>query len=234
MNEIPKHLVRQYDLLPPSKTNIPISIVGAGAIGSHVALYLAKMGYANITVWDDDGVSEENMNSQGYRRKDVGFKKVDALYDIIEEYTAIKVTKRAEKYLENSEMLNGIVICAADSMAVRKYCWEINKLNPFMKAYIDTRMGAENALLYCIKPDVEADVTEYEKTLWSDSDAVQLPCTAKATCYTATMLSGLACKAVKDITMDLPYPQSAQWSIKDHALMIWKGGINVHTHIKTA
>jgi len=46
-------------------------------------------------------------------------------------------------------------------------------------------------------------------------------CTAKATMYTACMLSGLVAKSVKDIVTDGPYPRNAMWSIKDNDLIIY-------------
>ena len=51
-----EYLVRQLDILPPEQTITPITIIGAGAIGSFVALSLAKMGFDDITVYDFDKI----------------------------------------------------------------------------------------------------------------------------------------------------------------------------------
>ena len=58
------HLTRQLDVIPVEILDEPINIIGAGAVGSFTALTLAKMGFAQIAVWDDDVVSEENLNAQ--------------------------------------------------------------------------------------------------------------------------------------------------------------------------
>ena len=44
--------LRQMDICPPEKLQFPITVIGAGAIGSASVLTLAKMGCGNITVWD--------------------------------------------------------------------------------------------------------------------------------------------------------------------------------------
>ena len=61
-----EHLIRQFDLIPEDVLGEPITIIGVGAIGSWTTLALAKMGFQNLTVFDDDKVSIENMNSQFY------------------------------------------------------------------------------------------------------------------------------------------------------------------------
>jgi hypothetical protein len=66
------------------------------------------------------------------------------------------------------------------------------------------------------------DVTSYEKTLYSDANAVNEPCTAKATVYCATMLSGLVARAVKGFCVDKVYPRSVQWSIILDHFVAWR------------
>lgn len=70
---------RQIDFLPPEKVQgCHISLVGAGAIGSWVALALGKMlgGYQNsdlqIQIYDPDLVEEVNIPGQFYRVSDGG------------------------------------------------------------------------------------------------------------------------------------------------------------------
>jgi tRNA A37 threonylcarbamoyladenosine dehydratase len=73
-----KYLTRQSDLIPEAILSTPITVVGAGAIGSFTVLTLAKMGFNNITVFDDDEIDFVNINNQFYRISDIGKKKVDA------------------------------------------------------------------------------------------------------------------------------------------------------------
>lgn len=57
-----------------------VLLLGAGAIGSHVAWILAAHGIGRIVVLDDDSVEESNLNRQLlYTRRDIDRLKVDAL-----------------------------------------------------------------------------------------------------------------------------------------------------------
>lgn len=59
--------------------NARVLIVGAGALGAPVALYLAAVGVGRITLADDDKVSLSNLQRQViYGMGDIGTRKVDA------------------------------------------------------------------------------------------------------------------------------------------------------------
>lgn len=215
-----EHLTRQYDILPPEKTSVPITIIGAGAIGSLTTLSLAKMGFSDITIYDFDEIEVENMNCQFYRFKDIGSKKVFALQDLIKDFTGVEIKAIPEKY--ESGIFKGIVISAVDSMAVRKLIWDNHRGKTINTKYIiDPRMGAEEAMMYTMNPMDLKDIESYEKTLYTDDNAVHERCTAKATMYTASMLSGLVAKSVKDIVTEGQIPRVAIWSIKHNDFMCW-------------
>lgn len=212
------HLTRQLDIVPLGILGEPITIIGAGAIGSFTALTLAKMGFCDITVYDFDSIEVENMNCQFFRHSDIGKKKVDALRELVHDFTGIEIEAHAEKY--EGGMFKGIVISAVDSMAVRKLVWDEHKEFAMgTKLIIDPRMGAEDVLCYAMTPTKLKDITTYEKTLYSDDEAVQERCTAKATMYTATMLSGFVAKIVKDFLHDdCQYARVTQWNIGKNAM----------------
>lgn len=211
-----EHLTRQADLIPEQALGEQITIIGAGAIGSWVTLALAKMGFENLTVYDHDTIEIENMNSQFYPMRCIGESKVQALCKLVHDFTHVKVTGRPCKYEKGT--FPSIVIAAVDSMAVRRTIWENHKGKAFgTRAIIDPRMGAENALLYVMNPMSDADAKSYAASLYSDKEATQERCTAKATIYTANMLSGLVCKAVKDLVTRPDYLRIAQWNIANDA-----------------
>lgn len=215
-----EHLIRQMDILHPSKTDVPITVIGAGAIGSFTVLALAKMGFSDITVYDFDRIEIENMNCQFYRFKDIGKFKTEALKELVNDFTGVEINAKVEPYERGT--FKGIVIAAVDSMKVRKLIWDNHKKIAIgTKFIIDPRMGAETALMYTMCPVNNEDIISYEKSLYSDDDAAHERCTAKATMYTACMLSGLVAKAVKDIVTEGPYPRTTTWSIKDNDLDIW-------------
>lgn len=204
---------RQIDLVPMSILGTPITIVGAGAIGSWVALGLAKSGFDRITAFDFDTVDVVNMSSQFYGIKDIGQNKVDALASRIHEITGTHIVPIAEPFSQLKA--KGIVIMAVDSMAARKEIFQAQKENFRCMWVIDARMGSEMALLYTANPNDPTDVDHYERTLYSDSEATQERCTAKATTYCSLVLSGLVCKAVKDVLTRGKYIKNLAFSLKE-------------------
>lgn len=214
------HLTRQLDLIDLKHLDREINVIGAGAIGSFVALSLAKMGFYNLHVWDFDQVSVENMNCQFYRVKDIGKSKVKALHDLIEDFTEIKIIKNEYKW--DGAPLAGIVITAVDSMEVRRKVWEHCKQNYNVTMYIDPRMAAEYALSFVMSPHDERDIKAYETTLYTDANAVQERCTAKATMYTVTMIAGYVAKHVKDLVCQKPYARVTHWNIEENTMTNWK------------
>jgi molybdopterin/thiamine biosynthesis adenylyltransferase len=210
------------DLIPIEVLNESITVVGAGAIGSFLVLSLAKMGFSNITVFDDDKIEVENLNCQFYRHTDIGKEKVVALAELVHDFTGVRIEAIAKRY--EGGIFSGIVVSAVDSMAARKLVWANHAgLAPMTKAIIDPRMGAEQAALYVVKPMSEADAKTYAASLYDDKDAVQERCTAKATMYTATMLSGFVAKAIKDLVTNNKYPRTTLWSIAADEFVSWKG-----------
>jgi hypothetical protein len=203
------------DIIPESTLGESITIIGAGAVGSWTAKALARMGMSNIVIYDHDKVDEVNMNSQGYKVADIGQMKVNALFDSIKEETGIEIHIEPKRY--EGGTFPGIVISAVDNMSTRALIWQWHKDSPATLAVIDPRMGAENASLFVAKPGDE----NYPKSLFKDSEGMHEPCTAKATIYTAYLLSGLIVKAVKDlITKKDQYLSAVNWDIGANDVMM--------------
>lgn len=225
---------RQLDLVPPEILDEPINIIGAGAIGSWTALALAKMGFSDITVFDHDEVDIVNMSSQFYRRWDIGTPKAAALKSLIASFTVardegeldpqIDITTINERW--QGAKLRGTTIMAVDSMAVRKAIFEANKGHIISNWLIDARMGAETALLYAINPNDDVDQEFYRKTLYSDAEAIQAPCTAKSTTYCALVLSGLVAKTVSDVLQRKKYLRNMTFSLKENDFLAFSKGEN--------
>ena len=145
------------------KLSIPITIIGAGAVGSFVCLTLAKMGCTDITVYDDDDIDTHNISNQFYREQDCGNSKVESLKAIIKEFDNIDIKIVSKKYKNQS--LEGIIISAVDSMSVRNDIWKNIKYNPSIKLFIDGRMGAEVMRIYTVKPHDKDEIKFFEKYL---------------------------------------------------------------------
>lgn len=206
------HLTRQLDLLPIEKLGMPVNIIGCGAIGSFVALELAKMGVTRLKVWDNDEVSVENMSNQFFRFSDIGKPKAHALASLVNDFTRVNINAVNALFTpESMTGLQGIVIAAVDSMAARRMILESAKSTTnAVKYIIDPRMSAEFYTQYTTRVN---DSDWYVKSLHSDKDAVQERCTAKSTIYTATLAAGMVVKTVKNILMSQEYPKNVQWNV---------------------
>lgn len=227
-----EHLMRQLDLIPMEALETPVTVIGAGAIGSFTVMTLAKMGFENITVYDFDKVSIENMSCQWYGFDDIGQNKVTALASAIKRDTRLGLAQRNERFegtKNQVEELGKIVITAVDSMEARKLIWNVCKKNPSVQWYIDPRMAAEYALGFVMNPNDEKDVISYEKTLYTDKNSVSEPCTAKATIYTSTLIAGHVCKAVKDVITGNKYSRITHWDIAGNYQQNW--GKNVEASL---
>ena len=184
---------RQLDLVDLDRLKIPITIIGAGAVGSFTALALAKMGANDLTVFDPDTIAPHNLPNQFYRIEDLGKLKVMALAEIIEAYAGIEIKAQAKKFTDQA--LQGIVIVAVDSMEERKKIWHQVKRNIHVPLFIDTRMGAEVARIYAVNP--LADEECYHQSLYPSAEALHEPCTHRAIIYTVLGLSAWVCRLVK-------------------------------------
>ena len=216
-------LTRQFDLISNEALQAPITIIGAGAIGSSVALWLAKLGCMDITVHDPGFVDIENVSCQLYGPHALGKPKVEALSEIVGMLSVTKLKAVHSVWKPDPLKTSGIVIMAADCMEVRRQTFETITSNHFrVRWFIDARMGAESALMYCVNPFSIEDKATYHKTLYSNNDAVQVPCTAKSTGYTASMLSAWVVKCVKDLLTGNDYPRVSLWNIRESALTNFK------------
>ena len=210
-----RHLTRQLDLIPLQVLEKPVTIIGCGAIGSFLGLQLAKMGVTNLTLFDHDTVSVENMSNQFFPFSAIGVNKAEALAKMVGDFTGTTLSYVPEKFTaEDAVKLRGIVVVAVDSMEARRMVYESIKEKNFQVDYIiDPRMSAEFFAMYVINPHDAKDQATYEKTLYSDEQAVPERCTAKSTVYTASLGAGLVTKAIKNILLKQPYPRNTQWDI---------------------
>lgn len=209
------HLTRQLDLLHVEKLGLPIRVIGAGAIGSFTVLMLVKMGFKNVAVWDFDTVSVENMSCQFYRFRDIGNAKALALQGLVKDFTNVDIAAYAEEFDEvQGQLLSGVVISAVDDMNVRRMIFEtILRSGAPVSYLIDPRMSAEYMTMHTVRFAEDKSVEAYKNTLYSNDQAVQERCTAKATVYTANLASGLIARNIKNIAMGLAYDKNVTWDI---------------------
>ncbi len=181
--------LRQMGICPPEKLQFPITVIGAGAVGSATVLVLAKMGCGNIAVWDDDVLEPHNVSNQVCKPSMVGRPKVEALQALISELTRVGIRVRQQRY--RGQHLTGQVIASVDNMETRIKTWSRVKLDTGVPLLVDPRVGGELARLYAVRPTDPDHIERYEATLYDSTEAEHLPCGARMIAYCSMIVAGL-------------------------------------------
>lgn len=192
----------QQDKLFDPKLARPVTVLGAGSVGSQVVQMLAQVGVTDLTVWDADDVASHNVPMSAFRISDLGRWKVEALADIVADKSGVQI--KPVRRMWNGETLRGSVVCCVDSMDVRRAIWTKVRQNPLVDIFVDTRIAEEFVAVYAITPTNADHVALYESRLYPSSEAVRPMCGQHGIIY----VSGLAaCAATARLTQS------------------WKGGI---------
>lgn len=106
----------------------PVTLCGAGALGSHLADNLARQGFRQMRVIDRDRVEEHNVSTQLYGESDIGGWKVEVLRQRLFRTAGIEVdVQRKELTDRNARSLlqeGGLVIDTFDNSTSRRLVQE--------------------------------------------------------------------------------------------------------------
>ena len=198
--------------------NADIALIGAGGIGATTAIALAKMGVLMLDIHDMDKVGTENIATQLHRLSDIGTYKSRAIVDTIQEYAnGVVLSSFISAVDKDTRLDTKYVICAVDNIVTRKAVFQ-NLLNSINRVhyFIDARMSAEEFHLYTVDMFNPKSRERYQAMIDQESDenVPDLPCTMKATIYTAFMAAGHICNAVKKLEMGEKHPFSLIHNIK--------------------
>jgi molybdopterin/thiamine biosynthesis adenylyltransferase len=120
-----------------------VFILGCGAIGSNLALELARRAfststYLNIVLLDYDVVEGRNLAAQAFLPKHIGLPKVDAVEDLIQGFGHVSVSKLNLKLTEETltEVVNlvnssddaSILIDCFDNLSTRNLTWKLGQV----------------------------------------------------------------------------------------------------------
>lgn len=200
-----RHL-RQLSIVHPNQLPKTIVMIGVGGIGSNTLKRFEKMGCPKIELWDPDVVKEHNLGSQDFEKDTVGMLKVEAAQRDVDRYADSMEVLHPEKF--NGDVPpESVVIISVDSMEARSQVWhDYIKLNPNVLLYIDARMAAEYGYVYSLPPCDDRYIDAYEKTLHSDAEAEDLPCTAKGIDYNTVGISARVARVVKGFAKEERVP----------------------------
>jgi len=206
---------RQKDIFDPEKHGrVPITLIGAGSVGSMVALLLAKVGFSDIAVYDHDKVEKHNLPNQFYPMDSLGKHKVWALATLVKEMTGVGITTFAKKYVDK-DPLSGIVITALDSMDARKLVFDQFLEQVTTLGMIDPRMGGLDYRVYTIKPE------QHDMWTWyPDDDAVQERCTEKSIIFNVAGIASLVVSSACKLASGQPYPVEVIGEMKNTSMMV--------------
>ncbi len=148
---------------------LPVTLCGAGALGSLLADNLARQGFRHLSAIDDDRVELHNVGTQLYRQEDVGAFKVDVLRGHCFRAAGIEITTFSKRLDENTvhKFLRGasLVVDTFDNSASRRLVSEYCRQHDL--ACLHLGMNADYGEVhwneaYRIPQDVVAlDVCEY-------------------------------------------------------------------------
>lgn len=166
-----------------------INIIGCGALGSHVALVAAKMGFTSFTLWDNDIVEAHNLPNQAYDHNQLGMSKVDALEVVLQRFNPeIKVEKHNYFFeSQHAPQLKGYVVSAVDSMSGRKLLLNAIEYNPSVSLLAEARLGFDYAEVNLVKPMSFSNISNFSQGLVDDSEVPDGPCNLRL-CSTLVFL----------------------------------------------
>lgn len=177
-----------------------IIVAGIGGIGSNVAFQLARMIPANLTLYDDDTVEMVNMAGQLFSSKDIGEAKVNAIANMIYNYTSMRQVFTIKDKFTSDKEAGDIMICGFDNMRARATFFSSwighlkDKTEEERKKclYLDGRLSIDTLQILCITGDDDYNIERYKKEfLFADSMADATVCSMKQTTYLACMIGSL-------------------------------------------
>lgn len=182
-------------MLYPNRLRQGVVCIGAGGIGSHMLPMLARAGVERFAIYDNDVVADVNLQMQNFNADEIGQYKV---YVMERRLRAINprvfVSSRAVRFTDFA-VLDGIVVCAVDSMQSRKEIFQaVRRRRDSIALFVDGRLtrAGDFIALYFIDPKNGQEVQNYESLLYDDPGGAQPPRPDCMTAHVPLMLTGLA------------------------------------------
>ena len=171
---------RHLGIFNPHKYPISATVIGCGAIGSFVAVGLAKMGVRKQTLFDFDKVEIENLPVQLHTKAWMGKPKVEATKAAIIDSCPETPTVATFQKWDGQALKTDVVVSAVDSLHVRKAIWESVKYDSAVKILVDARIGGQFVKTYAVNPSDPKDIKLYDGTFpKGDMEGSELPCTQR-------------------------------------------------------
>lgn len=164
-------LQKSIGFFDPTKLNKEIHIIGCGAVGSYIAVQLAKSGASGITLWDFDTVEEKNIVNQAFDTRYINKPKVAALKHMLKQINPeINIKARNTKY--TNQPVSGYIFLAVDSIDVRREIVMELKDNKNIDSFYDFRIGLDVVQHFAAKRDDEKQMEMFLNSMQFTHDEV--------------------------------------------------------------
>jgi len=200
---------KRFSAFEWSVSKLKIQVIGCGMIGSWMSLYLSRIGHL-LELWDNDLYSVQNISAQFCGVHNLSANKATALASNIKLFSGSDVSTQAHAgYFvpTTTADIGDCFVSAVDSMKYRKMYYELwvkkqmehkaAGTTPKHRFFIDFRSSPQHSEFFLITNGAQAN--EYAKSLFSDDDAEELPCNAKATTHNATLITSLGMAAINNL-----------------------------------
>lgn len=198
-----------------------IILAGCGGIGSYVGFLLGRMKPNYLTLYDPDTVEAGNLSGQLFSVKDIGRKKVAALYRLISEGSDFGHIYTITSNYEEESLTSPVMICGFDNMNARRaffnnWSAELEHQNSHEfdvhnALFIDGRLAAEEFQVLAFTGDNIRAIERYKQEfLFSDAEAEVTLCSLKQTSYMASMIASVMVNIFTNFCAnlcDLPLPR---------------------------
>jgi molybdopterin/thiamine biosynthesis adenylyltransferase len=143
-------LTKHLEFFNPDTVTSRVHIIGCGAIGSNLAIMLARIGINRMSLYDFDTVDEHNITNQAYDTKDLKLKKVECLAEkLLKINPEMDILLFHDGYeIKNPPRISGYVFLAVDSIELRQQIAKQLQPNQAVKAVFDFRMRLTDAQHY--------------------------------------------------------------------------------------
>jgi hypothetical protein len=168
-----------------------VTVIGAGSVGSHVVLMLAKLGVTDITVVDADHVESHNLPMSVYGLQDLAKYKTSALAMHVEQQTGVVIKWARQMYAGGH--LKGTVVACVDNMETRMLIWKQVRKNPLVDIFVDTRTAEELISVFGVNPNDDTHIAYYEHHLYPTAETINATCGRHGIIYVSAVAAALAC-----------------------------------------
>lgn len=158
------NLNKHRDFFNPDQLTEPVHIIGVGAMGSHIAEGLVRLGVTRIHIYDFDTVDPHNLTNQIYLARHIGLPKTEALETYLKEINP-ELQIRTHKAWNKMTPLLGYVFIAVDNIETRKEIVQSNWNNFQIRGMFDTRMRLTDAQVYAADWTKEEQKTLFRNTM---------------------------------------------------------------------